>query len=107
MERDMTDLIKFVIEMDPELVCKNCGTNDHVHYNYTIFHTGGIARDDELGEIGVWCDFCNGDTEMVHPDEAEWKQCPECKLVVESGFIDTESDNGTCHDCLDKAEEAA
>lgn len=103
----MTDLIKFVIEMDPELVCKSCGTNDHVHYNYTIFHTGGIARDDELGEIGVWCDFCDGDTEMVHPDEAEWKQCPECKLVVESGFIDTESDHGTCHDCLDKAEEAA
>lgn len=67
----MTDLIKFVIEMDPELVCVNCGTNDSVHYNYTIFHSGGIARDDELGEFGVWCGNCDSETEMVHPDEAE------------------------------------
>ena len=71
MERDMTDLIKFVIEMDPELVCESCGTNDSVHYNYTIFHTGGIARDDELGEFGVWCNDCGSETTMVHPDEAE------------------------------------
>ena len=103
----MTDLMKFVIEMDPELVCESCGTNHSVHYNYTIFHSGGIARDDELGEIGIWCDDCGGETTMVHPDEAQWQKCPECDRLVESGFIDTESDNGTCHDCLDKAEDAA
>lgn len=103
----MTDLIKFVIEMDPELVCESCGTNHSVHYNYTIFHSGGIARDDELGEFGVWCNDCGSETTMVHPDEAEWQKCPECDQLVESGFIDTENDNGTCHDCLDKAEEAA
>ena len=104
---DLISTIKFVIEMDPELVCVNCGTNHSVHYNYTIFHSGKIARDDELGEFGVWCGNCNSETEMVHPDEAQWRKCPECNQLVESGFIDTESDNGTCHDCLDEAEGAA
>ena len=94
MERDMTDLIKFVIEMDPELVCKTCGTSDLVHYNYTILGcgagnsffrnhslygisnpplTGRVFRNDRLGGIGVWCDACSSDTEMVHPDQAECK----------------------------------
>ncbi len=55
------------IRCDPNLVCNLCGTNDSVHYNWTCFHDGEAIRDDHLGSIGVWCESCGSEVEMVEP----------------------------------------
>ena len=55
------------IRCDPNLVCNLCGTNDSVHYKFTCFHNGEAFRDDDLGSIGVWCESCGSEVEMVEP----------------------------------------